>query len=66
VKVGDLVRPIRINHKDNTTIVESDWLGIIIGFTKGSKPDPVVYWNEEYSAELEAVYQIEVVDESKK
>jgi hypothetical protein len=73
MKVGDLVRPIQHNHKFNAPLVEEDWVGMIIDFThedpvpagvvivRGEKP--IVYWNPEFSSEIEYPDQIEVIND---
>jgi hypothetical protein len=69
VKVGDLVRPIDPSTHScparsaiQTTLVERDWKGIIIGW---SGVEPVVFWNERFPAEVEYKEQLEVIDESR-
>ena len=59
MKVGDLVRPC-IHPLSPTPLVEQEWNGLVIGY---EGPDPVVYWNNEFPAELEYEDQLEVVDE---
>jgi hypothetical protein len=55
VKLGDLVRPIPPPR-------EPDWVGVIIDFEIG---EPVVYWSEEFNAEVEYREQLEVISESR-
>jgi len=73
VKVGDLVRPAQHNHKFNAPLVEEGWVGMIIDFAHedcapGGRPDvwggnPIVYWNPEFSSEIEYPDQIEVISD---
>ncbi len=75
--VGDLVVPTPSSGptKGNTVpMVEDGWAGIIIDMVQWPRTDkglkqrlhPVVYWNEEYSAEEEYPEQIQVVQEKEK
>ena len=54
MRIGDLVR-LKTEWGD-----ELPGPGIIIGFTRG---DPVVFWNEEFSAEIEYSHQLEVISD---
>jgi len=66
MKIGDLVTPE--GYKED---VKPDWVGIIVDFTdyefhnakerRLPPHHPVVYWNEEYHAEIEDPRQIEVI-----
>lgn len=58
MKVGDLVRPASV-HCDPERPTEMDnWVGMIIDWESG---EPIVFWNERFSEELEYRDQIEVV-----
>jgi hypothetical protein len=61
MKIGDLVRPVNRNLSQGVPLVEKDWKGIIIDW-EGT--EPVVFWNERFSAEVEYKEQIEVICES--
>ena len=67
MKIGDLVKPIdphipgRPSRAYQTTLVEHDWKGIIIGWEDA---DPVVFWNSAFPAEIEYKDQVEVISES--
>jgi len=62
VKVGDLVKPIKLDLSQGVPLVEEDWNGIIIDW-EGS--EPVVFWNERFPAEVEYREQLEVISESR-
>ncbi len=78
MKVGDLVVPAPSSgptNRDNTVpMVEDGWAGIIIDVVRWPRTDkglkqrlhPVVYWNEEFSAEEEYPEQIQVIQEREK
>ena len=69
MKVGDLVRPKSSKYKTGAPIVEYDWIGIVLDFTrdyyglqnqlieKGNSP--IVYWNEVFHSEIELPEQLE-------
>ena len=69
MKVGDIVRPkekfVRFVPFNDTTLentrMEEIWVGIVIGFDEG---DPIVFWDERFSSEIEYVHQLEVIGES--
>ena len=62
MKVGDLVKPIKLDLSQGVPLVEEDWNGIIIDW-EGS--EPVVFWNERFPAEVEYREQLEVISESR-
>lgn len=69
MKVGDLVRPITHGvHIGGVPIVEESWIGLIIDLVRvadaygtSGRLYPIVYWNQEYSAEQEFPDQISVI-----
>lgn len=65
MKVGDMVRPIDSADGNGrayqTTLVEHDWRGLIIGW-EGC--EPVVFWNSKFPHEIEYASQLEVVSEA--
>ena len=69
MKVGDLVRPIDSDEGNGrayqTTLVEHDWRGLIIGWDGCEPGEPVVFWNSEFPHEIEYASQLEVVSESR-
>ena len=70
MKIGDLVKPLP--GPENAQYIEpvaptvgEEWVGLVIGFEKCPMTlvtCPVVYWNEEYSSELELEEQISVIE----
>tara|TARA_B100000131_G_scaffold295127_1_gene311834 strand:- start:2641 stop:2844 length:204 start_codon:yes stop_codon:yes gene_type:complete len=65
MKIGDLVSAIDSGLCANVLpIVQPTWVGLIIDIhPKRGQNFPVVYWNEEYSAEEEYPEQIQLVQE---
>ena len=73
MKVGDLVKLSAIAAHDHWN---STAIGIVIGFAPGAEPaldyfcdkneSPIVYWNEEFSSEVEHIHHIEVINETRK
>ena len=69
MKVGDIVRPkekfvrfVPFNDSVLSSGREDEvWIGIVIDFDEG---DPVVFWNEDFSSEIEYTHQLEVIGES--
>ena len=64
MQIGNLVRPVSPKKLEllMTPIVEHDWIGVIIDFEVG---EPVVYWNEEFNAEVEYCELLEVINASR-
>ena len=68
MKVGDMVIPKEkfIRYVPFTQDIledgrdEETWVGIVLGFDQG---DPVVFWNEDFSSEIEYIHQLEVIQE---
>jgi len=75
MKVGDLVRPKPHDYKTSAPLVEADWVGIVLDFTKDcygpqrqlieKGGNPVVYWNTQFHSEAELIDQLEVINESR-
>ena len=64
MKIGDLVIPIEASGKASRFSLTNDaFIGIVIGYDYG---DPVVYWNENYSSEIEYREQLEVIGEARR
>ena len=71
MKVGDIVKPkekfVRFVPFNESVLdpsrEEETWVGIVSDFDDG---DPVVFWNEHFSSEIEYVHQLEVIGESSK
>ena len=69
MKVGAIVRPkekfVRFVPFNGSVLddgrEEEAWIGIVIDFDEG---DPVVFWDESFSSEIEYVHQLEVIGES--
>ncbi len=61
MKIGDLVIPIDASGKASRFSLEGDsFIGVVIGYDYG---EPVVYWNEKFSSEIEYREQLEVISE---
>lgn len=60
MRVGDLVKPKPeySNYVPSYRSNDEEWVGIILRFA-GS--EPIVYWNERFSEEIEYPHQLEVV-----
>ena len=66
MKVGDLVIAQQSGYVYESDVVQEDWVGIIIHFTQtyfnGKKYRlPVVYWNQNFNAEIEDPAQLELL-----
>ena len=59
MKTGTLVR---LRHKLDGLSESTDWTGIIIDWD-GS--EPIVFWNEQFCAEIEYMSDLEVINEDR-
>lgn len=64
MKIGDLVMPTQRAQTQLALLNMHPWdnigPGVVLGFSAG---EVVVYWNEEFSSELEYISQLEVIND---